>query len=79
MKRHGTDIQPIKIGMRFIYARCENHIQRYNNHIASIQNRYDIDIRLIDGVYESAWHLYTTHQYRYALYVRSMRNPYTPI
>ena len=56
MHRHSTDIQPIKIDMRFIYARCEIHIQRYDNHIASIQDRYDIDIRLIDDVYESTWH-----------------------
>ena len=56
MSRHGIDIQPIRIDMRFIYARCEIHIQRYDDHIASIQNRYDTDIRLIDDVYESTWH-----------------------
>ena len=56
MHRHNTDIQPIKIDMRFIYARCEIHIQRYDNHTASIQHRSDIDIRLIDDVYESTWH-----------------------
>ena len=72
MNRHGTDIQPIKIDMRFIYARIENHIQRYDNHIASIQNRYDIDIRLTDDVYESTRHEHITHQNRYGLYIRSM-------
>ena len=56
MSRHGIDIQPIRIDMRFIYARSEIHIQRYDDHIASIQNRYDTDIRLIDDVYESTWH-----------------------
>ena len=56
MNRHGTDIQPIEIDMRFIYARCEIHIQRCDNHKASIQNRYGIDIRLIDDVNESTWH-----------------------
>ena len=61
MNRHGTDIQFIRIDMRFIYARCEIHIHRYDNHIASIQHRYDTDIRRIDDVYESTWHLFTTY------------------
>ena len=56
MNRHGTDMQLIKIDMRFIYARCEIHIQRYDSHIESIQDRYDIDIRFIDDVYELTWH-----------------------
>ena len=56
MNRHGTDIQPIRIDMRFIYARREIHIQRYDIHIESIQGRYDIDIEFIDDVYESTWH-----------------------
>ena len=60
MNRLGTGIQTIKIDMRCTYARCEIHIQRYDNHIASIQDRYDIDIRLIDDVYEWAGHWYTT-------------------
>ena len=72
MHRHSTDIQPIKIDMRFIYARCEIHIQRYDNHIASKHDLYDVDIQLIDDVYESTWHWYTNHQNRYALYIRSM-------
>ena len=59
MHRHGIDIQPIRIDMRFIYARCEIHIQRYDIHIESIQDRYDIDIRFIDDVYESTWHWYS--------------------
>ena len=59
MNRHGIDIQPIRIDMRFIYARCEIHIQRYDIHIESIQDRYDIDIRFIDDVYESTWHWYS--------------------
>ena len=36
--------------MRFIYARCEIHIHRYDINIESIQNRYDIDKRIIDDV-----------------------------
>ena len=56
MNRHGTDIQPIRTHMRFIYARCEIHIQRYDMKLESIQDRYDIDIRFIDDVYESTWH-----------------------
>ena len=40
MNRHGTDIQPMRIDMRFMYARCEIHIQRYDIHIESIQDRY---------------------------------------
>ena len=56
MNRHGTEIQPMRIDMRFMYARCEIHIQRYDIHIESIQDRYDIDIRLIDDVYKSTWH-----------------------
>jgi len=56
MNRHGTDIQPIRIDMRFIYARCQIHTQRYDIHIESIQGRYDIDIEFIDDVYESTWH-----------------------
>ena len=56
MNRHGIGLQPIEIDMRFIYARCEIHIQRYDGHIKSIQDRYDIDIRLIDDVYASTWH-----------------------
>ena len=56
MNRHGTDIQLIRIDMRFIYARCETHIQRYDINEESIQDRYEIDIRLIDDVYESTWH-----------------------
>ena len=47
--------------MRFIYARCEIHIQRYDNHIESKQHRYGIDIQFIDDVYESTWHLFTTY------------------
>ena len=65
--------------MRFIYARCEIHIQRHDIHKESIQDRHDIDIRFIDDVYESTWHWYTTYQYRYALHIRSMWNPYTAI
>ena len=72
MNRHGTDIQPIRIDMRFIYARCQIHTQRYDIHIESIQGRYDIDIEFIDDVYESTWHWYTTYQNRHALYIRSM-------
>ena len=53
MNRHGTDIQLIRIDMRFIYARCEIHIHRYDINIESIQDRYEIGIRLIDDVYES--------------------------
>ena len=79
MSRHGSDIQPIRIDMRFLYARCEIHIQRYDIHIEPIQDRHEIDIRLIDDVYESTWHWYTTYQNRYALYIRSMWNPYTAI
>ena len=56
MNRHGTDIQHIIIHIRFIYARCEIRIQRYDSHIASIQYRYDIDIRCMGDVYESTWH-----------------------
>ena len=56
MNRHGTDIQPIRIDMRFIYARGEVHIQRDDIHIESIQDLYDIDIQFIEDVYESAWH-----------------------
>ena len=56
MNRHGTDIQPIRIDMRFIYARREIHIQRYDIHIEPIQDRDDIDIRFIDDVYELPWH-----------------------
>ena len=56
MNRHGIDIQPIRIDMRFIYARCETHIQRYDIMKESIQDRYGIDIRLIGDVYESTWH-----------------------
>ena len=59
MNRHKTDIQLIRIDMRFIYARCEIHIQRYDIHIESIQDRYDTDIRFIDDVYESTWHWYS--------------------
>ena len=77
MNRPGTDIQLIKIDMRFIYARCGTHIQRYDSHIESIQDRYDISVRLIDDVYESTWHWYTTYQNRYALHIRSMGNPNT--
>ena len=67
MNRHGTDIQPIRIDRRFIYARCEIHQQRYDIHIESIQDRYDIDIRFTDDAYESTSHRYTTYQNRYAL------------
>ena len=56
MNRHGIDIQPIRIDMRFKYAPCETNIQRYDIIIESIQDRYDIDIRLIDDLYESTWH-----------------------
>ena len=56
MNRHGIGIQLIRTDMRFIYARCEIQIQRYDIHIESIQDRYDIDIRLIGDVYESTWH-----------------------
>ena len=42
--------------MRFKYARCETYIHRYRINIESIQDRYDIDIRFIDGVDESTWH-----------------------
>ena len=56
MNRHRTDILPIRIYVRLIYARCEIHILRYDIHIESIQDRYDIDIRRIDDVYESTWH-----------------------
>ena len=56
MNRHGPAIQPITIDMRLIYDRCAIHIQRYDSHIASIQDRYDMDIRLIDDVYEATWH-----------------------
>ena len=56
VNRHGTNIQPIKSNMGFIYARCEIHVQRCDSHIASIQHRYDIDIRFIEDVYESTWH-----------------------
>ena len=56
MNRHGIDIETIKIDMRFTYGRCGIHIQRYVTHIASMQGRYDIDIRLIDDVYKSTWH-----------------------
>ena len=56
MNRHGTDIQLIRIDTRFIYARCEIHIQRYDIHKESIQERYDIDLRFIDDVHESTWH-----------------------
>ena len=55
MNRHGTDIQPIRIDMRFIYVRWEIQIQRNDIHIESIQDRYDIDIRFIDDAYESTW------------------------
>ena len=67
MHRHGIDIQPIRIDMRFIYARCELHIQLYDIHIESIQDRYDIDIRFTDDAYESTSHRYKTYQNRYAL------------
>ena len=53
MNQHGTDIQPIRIDMRFVYARCEIHIHRYDIHIESMQDRYEIGIRPIDDVYES--------------------------
>ena len=56
MIRHGTGTQPIRIDMRFIYARGEVHIQRDDIHIESIQDLYDIDIQFIEDVYESAWH-----------------------
>ena len=56
MNRHGIDIQRIRIDMRFIYARCETYIHRYDINIESIQYRYVIDKRIIDDVYESAWH-----------------------
>jgi len=56
MNRHGIDMQPTRIDMRFIYARCEIHIHRYDIHIESIQDLYDIDIRLIGDVYASTWH-----------------------
>ena len=56
MNRHGTDIQPIRIDMRFIYARCETHLQRYDIHIEPIHDRYGIAIQFIDDVYESTWH-----------------------
>ena len=56
MNRHRIDIQPIRIDMRFKYARCEIQIQRYDIHIESVQDRYDIDIRFIDDVYESTSH-----------------------
>ena len=56
MNRHGIDIQPIRIDMRFIYARCDIHIQRYDINIKSLQDRYGIDVRFIGDVYESTWH-----------------------
>ena len=56
MNRHGIDIQPIRIDMRFIHARCETHIQRYDINIESIHDRLETDIRLIGDVYESTWH-----------------------
>ena len=56
MNRHGTDIQTIKIDMRFIYVRCDIHIHRYDNHISPIRDRYDIDIRFINDVNKSTWH-----------------------
>ena len=56
MNRHGIDMQPTRIDMRFIYARCEIHIHRYDINTESIQCRYVIDKRIIDDVYESAWH-----------------------
>ena len=40
---------------------------------ASVRNLYT----LIDDVYESTWHWYTTSMNRYTIYVRSMRNLYT--
>ena len=56
MNRHGTDIQPIRVDMRFIHARCEIHFQRYDIHIEPIQDRHGIGIQLIDDVYEPTWH-----------------------
>ena len=56
MNRHGTDIQLIRIDMRLIYARCDIHIHRYDINIESIQDRYEIDIRPMDDVYEPTWH-----------------------
>ena len=56
MNRHGIGIQLIRTDMRFIYARCEIHIHRYDINIESIQDRYEIGIRPIDGVDESTWY-----------------------
>ena len=53
MNRHGIDMQPTRIDMRFIYARCEIHIHRYDINKESIQDRYEMGIRPIDDVYES--------------------------
>ena len=37
MNRHGTDIQRIRIDMRFTYDRCEIHLQRYDIHVEAAQ------------------------------------------
>ena len=59
MNRQGIGIQPNRTEMRFINARCEIHMQRYDIQIESIQDRYEIGIRPIDDVYESTWHWYS--------------------
>ena len=50
MIRHGTDTQPIRIDLRFIYARCGLYIHGYDINRESVQDRYDSDPRFIDDV-----------------------------
>ena len=79
MNRHGIDIQPIRIDLRFIYARGEIHIHRMKSIYdlkTTYMNRHGTDIQPIRIDMRVIYAQCEIHMQRYDIHIESIQDRY---